>query len=93
MSTVNRRTAEQLLREPIEKMSLEQLQRHKVRLIDAWRESMAEYGFYQAVKDGFYKVATSDSVSGYIPANPWLTHNLDERLNQTIAREAEMLRT
>lgn len=88
---MNIKTARELLRKPIEAMTLEQLQRHRVRLLDAWRESSAAYGFHQAVRDGFYKIIESDSASGFWPADPWLTHNLNFRLDQVCKMEEEML--
>lgn len=89
---MKRSKAEELLRKPIDRMSLEELQKHKVRLADAWRESRAEHGMEQAVKDGFYKVIASDSASGFVPADLWLTQNLSARLEEVIAKEAKMLR-
>lgn len=88
---MNIQTARGLLAKSIDGMGLEQIQRHKVRLIDAWRESRADHGFVQAVKDGFYKALVSDSASGYVPADLWLTKNLSARLDEVIAREAELL--
>lgn len=75
----------------IEDMSLEELQKHKVRLIDAWRESRAQYGFTQAVNDGFYKVIINEYSTGYTPADMWLTKNLEARMDEAFAREAELL--
>lgn len=71
----------------IDEMSLEQVQKHKVRLLDAWRESKAFYGFEQAVRDGFYKVVVDSAASGYFPADMWLTKTLRERIDQADARE------
>jgi len=88
---MNIQDARNLLTKPIEGMSLEQIQRHKVRLVDAWRESRAEHGFGQAVKDGFFKALASDSASGFVPTDLWLEHNLAERLDEAYAKEAEML--
>lgn len=90
---MTREKAEALLREPIEPMSLEQLQAHKVKLVDAWRESRAEHGMEQAVRDGFYKVIASDSASGFSPTDIWLSHNLIARFDEVVAREQEMLRS
>lgn len=84
--------ARDLAAKRIECMSLEQIQRHKVRLIDAWRESRADFGFVQAVRHGFFKVVESESASGYVPADLWLTQNLSTRLDEVIAKEAELLR-
>ncbi len=89
---MNIQTARSLLSKNLDGMSLEQLQKQKVGLIDAWRASRAEHGFGQAVKDGFFKVLASDSASGFVPTDLWLEHNLAERLDEAYAKEAEMLR-
>ena len=47
-------------------MTIEQLQRYKVKVIDAWRESRADYGIAQAVRDGFY-LQTGEDASEYTP--------------------------
>lgn len=52
--------ARKLLTEDIGRMTLEQLQRHRVKLTDAWRESRAEYGMGRAAKDGFYRQTGED---------------------------------
>ncbi len=88
---MNIKTARELLREPIAGMPLEKLQRHKVRLIDAWRESKADYGYIRAVNDGFYKIIESESASGFYPADPWLTHNLSFRIDEVIEAEQRIL--
>ena len=88
---MNIKTARELLREPIQSMTLEQLQRHRVRLLDAWRESKAEYGFAQAVRDGFFKVLESESASGYVPADMWLTHNLEWQIEKVEEAEDALL--
>lgn len=85
--------AKELLRKPIDRMGLEELQAHKVRLIDAWRESRAENGMEQAVRNGFYKVIASESASGFSPTDIWLSHNLIARFDEVVAREQEMLRS
>ena len=84
--------ARSLLREPIENMSIEQLQKHRVALIDAWRHSKASYGYPQAVAEGFYKVVESESASGFFPTDMWLTHQLDYRLKEVQAMEQEIYR-
>lgn len=76
-------TAMALCRKNIDIMSLEQLQHHKVRLTDAWRESKAEYGFAQAVKDGFYQIMVDSGASGFTPLDVWLTNTIENRLDQT----------
>ncbi len=88
---MNIKTARELLREPIQSMTLDQLQRHRVRLLDAWRESKAEYGFSQAVRDGFFKVLESESASGYVPADMWLTHNLEWQIEKVEEAEDALL--
>lgn len=85
-------TARRLLREPIEDMALERLQRHKVRILEAARESEAEYGFSEAVHNGFYKIISSDSATGCSPVDIWLSHELRERYNQCVKLETLMLR-
>lgn len=48
--------AHQLLTKDIGNMSFEELLKHKVDMLDAWRHSKAEYGYTEAVKNGFYKI-------------------------------------
>ena len=88
---MNIKAARELLREPIQGMTLEQLQRHRVRLHDAWRESKAGSGFAQAVRDGFFKVLESESASGYVPADMWLTHNLEWQIEKVEEAEDALL--
>lgn len=73
-------------------LPLEELQRHKVKLIDAWRESRAEYGMGQAVRDGYYIRVLCDQATGYAPRDIFLTPNLDTALQRAIEREAELLK-
>ena len=82
--------ARKLLTEDIGRMTLEQLQRHRVKLTDAWRESRADYGMVQAVRDGFY-LPTAQGDGDYIPKDAWLTRNLSHRLDEAIERELELL--
>lgn len=82
--------ARKLLTEDIGRMTLEQLQRHRVKLTDAWQESRAEYGMGRAAKDGFYR-QTGEDVTEYTPTDLWLTQNLSHRLDETIERELELL--
>lgn len=72
-------------------MTIEQLQRYKVKVIDAWRESRADYGIAQAVRDGFY-LQTGEDASEYTPKDLWLTQNLTCRLDAIDRREHEMFR-
>ncbi len=83
--------AKQLLSEDIEKMTLEQVQKHKVRLIDAWRHSKAAYGMALAIKEGFYLEVVDSGASGYTPRDIWLTHQITARMEQTEERESKLL--
>lgn len=85
-------TARELVRVDPGSLSLEKLQHHKVRLIDAWRESRAEYGMKQAIRDGFYLPVLCDQATGFAPRDIFLTLNLDAALQRTIKREAELLK-
>jgi len=85
-------TAKRLTTLDISAMSLTQVQRHKVRLLDAWRESRAGYGFAQAVRDGFYRIVVDSGAQGFVPRDMWLTDRLNYCLDQAIARETYLLR-
>jgi len=85
------KTALNLTRKNIGDMSLEQLQRHKVRLVSAFYEAHVEYGFEQAVRDGYYLPIASESATGYMPRHLWLQNSLKFHLDQTAAREKELL--
>ena len=74
--------ARAILRLNIEKMSLEQLQKHYVNVIDAWRCSKADYGFTEAVKNGFYKIIFDNEAQGFSPSDIWLTSQLAHRLTE-----------
>lgn len=84
-------TARQLTTLDVNNMTLEQVQRHRVRLLDAWRESRAQYGFAQAVKDGFYKIVVDSAAEGFVPRDMWLTHRINHCLDQAAARESYLL--
>ena len=84
-------TARNLTTLDISSMTLEQVQRHKVRLLDAWRESRAQYGFAQAVKDGFYRMVVDSAAQGFVPRDMWLTDRLNHCLDQASARETYLL--
>ena len=85
-------TAKRLYRENIENMTLEQLQHHRVRLIDAWRESNAAYGMGQAVMDGFYVRVLCEKAEGYTPRDKFLTSNLSFAIDRVTEREQLLLR-
>lgn len=84
-------TARRLATLDVETMSLTQVQRHRVRLLDAWRESRAQYGFSQAVRDGFYRTVVDSGAQGFVPRDMWLTDRLNYCLEATDAREAYLL--
>lgn len=84
-------TAKTLLRTNIENLSLEAIQRLKVRIIDAWRESKAKYGFIQAVKNGFYQIIEDSYASGFSPRDMWLTYQLEYMLDKIEAKEKQLL--
>lgn len=84
-------TAKRLTTLDINTMTLEQIQRHKIRLLDAWRESRAQYGFAQAVSDGFYRVVIDSAAEGFVPRDMWLTDRINCCLEATAAREAYLL--
>ena len=83
--------ARRLLAEDVETMTLERLQKYRVKVIDAWRESRADYGIAQAVRDGFY-LQTGENASDHRPKDLWLTQNLAKRLDAIDLRERELLR-
>ena len=83
--------AKKLVAENIATMTLEQLQQYRVKVIDAWRESRADYGIAQAVRDGFYR-QTGENASEHTPKDLWLTQNLVKRLDAIDLRERELLR-
>ena len=90
---MNIQQAKALVGVDIDGFDIEKLRRHRVKVLDAWRESKAEHGFGQAVKDGFYKVIASESASGFSPADIWLTHNLEcvlDRLDAAIKELEEV---
>lgn len=84
-------TARNLTTLDIDSMTLEQVQRHRIRLLDAWRESRAQYGFAQAVKDGFYRIVVDSAAEGFVPRDMWLTDRINHCLEQAEAREAYLL--
>ena len=83
--------ARRLVSENIETMTLEQLQKHKVKVLDAWRESRGDYGMAQALRDGFY-IQTGENASEHTRKDLWLTQNLVKRLDALDTRERELLR-
>ena len=84
-------SARQLLSKNIEAMTLEQVQKHKVRLIDAWRHSKGDYGMALAVKERFFIEVVDSGASGYTPRDIWLTHQLAARMDQAEAHERKLL--
>ena len=85
------KTAQGLLRENYRAMPLEQLQRFRVRLVDALYHADGKYGMGVGVAEGFFKILESDSASGYVPSDMWLAHNLNWTLGEVRKREAELM--
>lgn len=83
--------AQNLLTKNIEIMTLEQLQKHKIALLDAWRHSEGFFGMTEAVKNGFYLVLASESAEGYTPRDIWLTTRLKAIYYETEKREMDIL--
>lgn len=84
--------AKQLIRKDITAMNLEQVQKHKVRLIDAWRHSKGDYGMELAVKEGFFLIMFDSGAKGFAPRDMWLTHQIVSRMDEAEAHEAELLK-
>lgn len=88
---MNIRTAQNFLRENYNTMALEELQRFRVRLVDAIYHADGSYGMAQGIAEGFYKIIESESASGFFPSDMWLAHNLNWTLGEVRKREAELL--
>ena len=84
-------TAQALLRENYNTMTLERLQRFRVQLVDAIYHADGSYGMQRGVAEGFFKILESDSASGYVPSDMWLAHNLNWTLREVRKREAELM--
>ena len=85
------RTAKELVGIDINALSLEQLQRHKIKVLDAWRESNAEYGMAQAIMDGYFIPMVDSSACGYSPRDMFLSTNLQYAYDRCIIREKELM--
>ncbi len=83
--------AKELTRIDINTLSLEQLQKHKVKALDALRESNAEYGMQQAIMDGYYICVVDSAASGYSPRDMFLTTNLSYIYGECVKREQKLL--
>ena len=77
---MNLKKARRLLQTDITTLSLEQLQKYNVDLIDAWRYAKGDYGYHN---DFFVSV---QEVKAYIPADKWLQVNLETRMGEVDAR-------
>lgn len=80
-------TAKKLLSVDIDSLSLEELQKYKVKIIDALREANAKYGYSQACKNGFFVPIASESASGYTPKDKFLFKNLNLVFQKVYALE------
>lgn len=66
--------AKELLQEDFTKMNCEELQKYKVKIIDAWRYARGDYGYNN---DFFIYVG---ELRAYTPADFWLLKNIEERM-------------
>ena len=86
------RTAKELVRIDINTLSLEQLQKHKVKVHDAMLQSEAFWGMEQAIMDGYYIEVADSAASGYSPRDMFLTTNLSYIYGECVKRERELLK-
>lgn len=84
------KTARNILLEDISTMGLEEIQKHRVRILDALRHCEGKFGMGFAVREGFFKILESDSATGFVPSDLWLAHNLDWKLREVMKKEAEL---
>jgi len=92
-------TAKRLLREDIEKMDLLTLQKHKVRLLDAWRfadinvcEAWQPNGKLDGVVNGFFVELICDGVEPtFVPRDWWLAKNLKTTYERCVEIEKQIL--
>lgn len=77
------RQAQALCQKDIHSMSLEELQKHRVKLLDAYRESNLEYGEKEAYENGFLVPFEDVSGKGFIPKDKFLTTNLKWLISET----------
>lgn len=74
--------AQSLIAEVIDDMSLEELQKYRVQLLDAIRYSNGEFGDEESYRNGFYVPYQNAGGSlGFVPKDKFLTTNLRNRLN------------
>ena len=67
--------AKSLLQIDIKTLSAEELQKHKVQLLDAWRMAKGEYGY-----DNDFFVWCGE-LKAYTPKDYWLLKNIEDRLD------------
>lgn len=77
---MNLKKARRLLRMDIAVLSLEQLQKYNVDLIDAWRYAKGDYGN----RNDFFVYVPE--IRAYIPTDKWLQVNLETRMGEVDAR-------
>jgi hypothetical protein len=90
---LNAKKAVELTRIDITALTLEQLQRHRVKLVSALYEARGDFGIVQAVKDGYMLPVASESASGFVPKYLYLNINLGFALDCTVALEKKYCRT
>ena len=74
--------AQSLLRIDFKTLSPDDLHKHTISLLDAWRYAKGDYGY----NNDFF--VCCPEVKAYIPRDKWLLKNIDNRLNE-ILRESE----
>ena len=68
---MNLRKAQKLLQEDYTKLSIEELQKFKVSIIDAWRYARGDYG-----KNNDFFVYVGE-LKAYVPKDYWLLKNIE----------------
>ena len=66
--------AKALLQEDYTKMNFEELQKYKVKIIDAWRYARGDYGYNN---DFFVYVG---ELRAYTPSDYWLLKNIEDKM-------------
>ena len=72
--------AHRMLYSPISKMTRQELLQYKALLLDALKESCAEYGILQAVETGFY---IQKSPTRYVHFDSTITEKIQRRIVKT----------
>lgn len=87
---VNFKNAKKILQEDVENYSLEELQRTRVFLIDCIRMINFEYGIFESVERGFFKII-SDCKESYVPSDLHMLINLKNAFSKVCELEKNLL--